>query len=53
MESFAPEFSQFWLHGQDARAEHADDGPDAAAARAEEEALEKLADRVTAARTVV
>ncbi len=52
MQSFAPEFSPFWLHGQDVRAEPADDGPDAAAMRAEEKALEELADRVSAARTV-
>jgi hypothetical protein len=53
MESFAPEFAQYWLNGQlkgagDVKAECGDDE-----SQAQEAALEKLAERVAAARSVI
>ena len=52
MESFAPEFAHFWLSGQassagDTKADRRDE--EASAQRA---ALEELAERVTAARSI-
>jgi hypothetical protein len=52
MEPFAPEFAQYWLPDRDARVGHADDDA-GEAARAEEKALEELADRVSAARCII
>lgn len=55
MDTFAPEFSRFWLPV----AEHDDDRHDGREARRDEEArrqqqaLEELAERVTAARSIV
>jgi len=51
MESFAPEFAQFWLSSQGA------DAGDGAASRdddatAQQAALEELAERVTLARSI-
>lgn len=53
MDTFAPEFSRFWLGGGDRKpgTERRDD-PDADARR-QQQALEELAERVTAARSVV
>jgi hypothetical protein len=53
MDSFAPQFARYWLSGQsegagDVRPEHGDD--EASAQRA---ALEELAERVIAARSVI
>jgi hypothetical protein len=52
MESFAPEFSRYWLPTTEmeerAQADRGDDE-----ARLQREALEQLAERVTAARTIV
>ena len=55
MEPFSPEFAQFW---QDAGLGHRSDSPAAAAsdesaAASQREALEALADRVSAARSIV
>ena len=54
MDSFAPEFSRFWLpaSGEDERVQQADRLEDEKR-RQQQQALEELADRVTAARTVV
>ena len=53
MDAFSPEFAQHWLAGQVARAEEraAGRGDDAVSA-AQQEALEELAERVNAARSV-
>lgn len=54
MSTFAPEFAQFWLAGlaavtaAGANAEHSEDDADR-----EKQALEELAERVSAARTIV
>jgi hypothetical protein len=52
MDSFAPEFSRYWLptreREEQAQAERRDDE-----ARLQRDALEQLAERVTAARTIV
>jgi hypothetical protein len=53
METFAPEFAQYWLKGQskgagDVEAEGRDGD-----ANAQQAALEELAERVTAARSVI
>jgi hypothetical protein len=53
MESFAPEFARYWLNGQltgagDVKAERRDDETNA-----QQAALEELAERVTAARSVI
>jgi hypothetical protein len=53
MESFAPEFAHYWLHGQlkgagDVKAERSNDETSA-----QQAALEELAERVTAARSVI
>lgn len=55
MDMFAPEFSRFWLpvrerddHSQDGREVRRDDE-----ARRQQQALEELAERVTAARSIV
>ena len=54
MSTFAPEFAQFWLAGLAAVAaaggkpDHGDDDADR-----EKQALEELAERVSAARTIV
>jgi hypothetical protein len=61
MEPFAPALSPHWLQGRDERADasatdaHAAERPGVGASdsRAEERALEELADRVAAARRVV
>jgi len=53
MESFAPEFAQYWLTGQAANVGEAkDDDRRDDDANAQRAALEALADRVTAARSV-
>ena len=53
MESFAPEFARYWLNGPstgagDVKAERRDDE-----SNAQQAALEELAERVTAARSVI
>jgi hypothetical protein len=53
MERFAPEFARYWQTGQptsagDAKSERRDDDTNA-----QQAALEELADRVTAARSVI
>ncbi len=55
METFSPEFAQYWLAGQ---ADGAGDGTttvrgDDSSPAAQREAFEALADRVTAARSVL
>jgi hypothetical protein len=53
MTTFAPEFAQYWIPGQsgDANDAHgASGGPDT---QLQQEALEELAERVNAARSVV
>jgi hypothetical protein len=52
MESFAPEFAQYWLTGQRANVGEAKDDRRDNDANAQQAALEALADRVTAARSV-
>jgi hypothetical protein len=52
MESFAPEFAQYWLTGQPANVGEAKDDRRDDDANAQRAALEALADRVTAARSV-
>lgn len=52
MESFAPEFAQYWLTGQAANVGDAKDDRRDNDANAQQAALEALADRVTAARSV-
>ena len=52
MDTFAPEFSRFWLPATEGEGVHAHDaGPDDV--RNEQKALEELAERVTAARSVI
>ena len=52
MESFAPEFAHYWVTGQMANAGDAKDDRRDNDASAQQAALEALADRVTAARSV-
>jgi hypothetical protein len=52
MDSFAPEFSRFWLPMSEADERLSGDRRDDEAKR-QREALEQLAERVTAARTIV
>jgi hypothetical protein len=52
MESFAPEFARYWLSGQAAHMGEAKDDRRDNDANAQKAALEALADRVTAARSV-
>jgi len=52
METFAPEFAHYWLTGQSANVEYARDDRRDDDANAQQAALEALADRVTAARSV-
>lgn len=52
METFAPEFAQYWLAGQAGNAGDAKDDRRDDNANAQQAALEALADRVTAARCV-
>ena len=49
METFAPEFSRFWLPVRDGDSHERQDED----ARAEREALEELVERVNAARSIV
>lgn len=51
METFAPEFSRFWLHVVEQAGDRREDREDEA--RRQQQALEELAERVTAARSVV
>jgi hypothetical protein len=52
METFAPEFSRFWLPGNDGDVERRQDARDDEIRR-EKQALEELAERVSAARSIV
>jgi len=52
MESFAPEFARYWLTGQAANVRETKDDRRDDDANAQQAALEALADRVTAARSV-
>src|SRR6266496_2916785 len=52
MESFAPEFAHYWLTGQGANVGETRDDRRDDDANAQQAALEALADRVTAARSV-
>jgi hypothetical protein len=52
MDSFAPEFSRYWLPTRESEQRSPTDRCDDEAQR-QREALEKLAERVTAARTIV
>jgi len=52
METFAPDFSRFWLPGNDRDVERRSDSRDDEVRR-ERQALEELADRVSAARSIV
>ncbi len=55
MNTFAPEFARYWLDGRSARADEGVSvpGDDELEALAQQEALEALAERVSAARSVV
>lgn len=53
METFAPEFARYWLNGQptgagDVKSKRPDDE-----SNAQQAALEELAERVTAARSII
>jgi hypothetical protein len=55
MEAFSPEFAQDWIAGQSAAPGKRTDGDGPGSAPlspAQQEALEELADRITAARSV-
>ena len=53
MDAFSPEFAQHWLAGQSSAVEeHVDRAGDDALSPAQQEALEELAERVSAARSV-
>jgi hypothetical protein len=53
MDAFSPEFAQHWLAGQaSAVEEHVDGSRDDSLSPAQQEALEELAERVSAARSV-
>jgi hypothetical protein len=52
MDMFAPEFSKFWLPDRDASEALSRDDRDAEARR-QQQALEELAERVNAARSIV
>jgi hypothetical protein len=51
MDTFAPEFSRFWLPGNERDVERRSDSRDDEVR--ERQALEELADRVSAARSIV
>lgn len=53
MESFAPEFAQYWLAGQAANAGETKTNRTDDDATAQRAALEALAERVTLARSVI
>jgi hypothetical protein len=53
METFAPEFAHYWLAGQVGSACDAKDDRRDDEANAQQAALEALAERVTAARSIV
>ena len=52
METFAPEFSRFWLPGNERVVDRAPDARDDEMRR-EQKALEELAERVSAARSII
>jgi hypothetical protein len=53
MDAFSPEFAQHWLASQVAAVqEHVDGAHDDAVSPAQQEALEELAERVSAARSI-
>jgi hypothetical protein len=52
MDTFSPEFSRFWLPGNERDADGRSDSRDDEVRR-ERQALEELADRVSAARSIV
>jgi hypothetical protein len=52
MESFAPEFARYWLKGQVAAVCEAKNDRRSDETNAQQAALEELAERVTAARSV-
>jgi hypothetical protein len=53
MNAFSPEFAQLWVADRSARAEAAAaDGPDETLTPTQQEALDELADRISAARSV-
>jgi hypothetical protein len=53
MDTFAPEFAQYWLTGQAGDADIANPDRDNAETASQQAALVELAERVTAARSVV
>ena len=53
MATFAPEFAQHWLAGQGGGDDVLDRPADAAETPAQQVALEELAERVSAARSIV
>jgi hypothetical protein len=53
METFAPEFAQYWLGGQAGDADAVNPDGDNHDTASEQAALVELADRVSAARTVI
>jgi hypothetical protein len=53
METFAPEFAQYWLGGQTGDADVANADRDNRDTASEQAALVELAERVSAARTVI
>ncbi len=52
MDTFAPEFSRFWLPADQVRGEHRRDEREDEAHR-EQQALEELVERVNAARSIL
>ena len=52
MESFAPEFAHYWLTGQGAATREAKNDRRSDETNAQQAALEELAERVTAARSI-
>ena len=53
METFAPEFAHYWLKGQSKGAGDVDSERRDGEMNAQQAALEELAERVTAARSVI
>jgi len=53
MDTFAPEFAQYWLTGQAGDADVAHSDPNNPESASQQAALAELAERVTAARSVI
>ena len=53
MDTFAPEFAHYWLASQAGSDDRKPDRPDDDGSSAQQQALEALADRVSAARSII